>query len=81
MQKEYIGSLGNRHNLTKYTLSNGAEVILNEEELEELYNKSPLTENVQSLESQLLKSETQREHYRSIILDFNSVLNEIQKVR
>jgi len=36
MVKEYIGSVGTRHNLTKYTLSNNVEVNLNDEEVEEL---------------------------------------------
>ena len=32
---DYIGSIDDRHNLTKYTLSTGSVVILTEEEVEE----------------------------------------------
>lgn len=45
MIKEYIGSLGNRHNLTKYTLTNGVEVTLNEQEEEELFSGSIFRDN------------------------------------
>jgi len=45
MQKEYIGSLGVRHNLTKYTLTNGVEVILNKQEEEELFKDTELFED------------------------------------
>ena len=37
MLKEYLGD-----NTTKYTLTSGSEVILTDEELEELIEKSPL---------------------------------------
>lgn len=61
MIKEYIGSLGNRHNLTKYTLTSGVEVILNEQEEEELFSGSifredtieGLNEKIQDLELDL----------------------------
>lgn len=32
---DYIGSKGNKHNLTKYTLSTGSVVMLTDEEVEE----------------------------------------------
>ena len=42
MQKEYIGTVGNRHELTKYTLSNNTEITLNDEEIEELFYNTDL---------------------------------------
>ena len=79
--KEYIGSLETRHNLTKYTLSNGVEVVLSDGELQELFDGSKLGNEIKILESENMKLQHQKEHYRDLILDFKSVLNEMEKVR
>lgn len=85
MIKEYIGSLetefGLRHNLTKYTLSNRVEVILNDDELYELFKGSPQMENITYIKAENEKLETQKEFYRGLILDFKSVLNQMEKVK
>lgn len=72
MIKEYIGSIGNRHNLTKYTLTNGVEVILNEQEEQELfvdtetynnmfYTISDLENMVDDLEGDIISLRNQNE--------------------
>lgn len=81
MTKEYIGSLDTRHNLTKYTLNSGIEVILNEDELQEIFEGSKLGNEIKILESENMKLDYQKEHYRGLILDFKSVLNQMEKVR
>lgn len=81
MIKEYIGSLGTRHNLTKYILSNDVEVVLSDAELQELFEGSKLGNEIKILESENMKLEYQKNHYRNLILDFKSVLNEMEKVR
>lgn len=85
MIKEYIGSLetefGLRHNLTKYTLSNDVEIILNVEEMEELFEGSKLGSEIVSLKAENQKVIYQKEHYKGLILDFKSVLNQMEKVR
>ena len=83
--KEYIGSFetefGLRHNLTKYTLSSGIEIVLNENELEELFKGSKLGNEIKILESENMKLNYQKEHYRGLIKNFNSVLVEMEKVK
>ena len=85
MTEEYVGSFetefGLRHNLTKYILRNGVEVILNEEEMEELFGGSKLGSEIVSLKAENQKLEHQKEYYRGLILDFKSVLNQMEKVR
>ena len=85
MQKEYIGSLetefGLRYNLTKYTLSNRVEVILNEDELLELFEGSKLGGEIEILKSENMKLEYQRDYYKGLIKNFNSVLAEMEKVK
>ena len=85
MTKEYVGSLetefGLRHNLIKYILSNGIEVILNEEEMEELFGGSKLGSEIVSLKAENQKLEHQKEYYKGLILDFKSVLNQMEMVR
>lgn len=81
MTKEYLGSVGNRHNLTRYVLANRTEVILNEDELEELFLGSSFYEDNKDLETKNEKLEYQNEHYKSIIKDFNSLLDEMRKVK
>lgn len=85
MIKEYIGSLetefGLRHNLTKYTLRNNVEVILNEVEIEELFKGSKLGSEIEILQSENMKLAHQKENYRGLIRTFNSVLVEMEKVR
>lgn len=85
MQKEYLASVetkfGLRHNLTKYTLRNGVEVILNDDELQELFEGSKLGNEIKILESENMKLNHQKEYYRGLILDFKSVLNQMEKVK
>lgn len=85
MIKEYLASVetefGLRHNLTKYTLSNNVEVILSDDELQELYEGSKLWGKIKILESENMKLQHQKEHYRDLILDFKSVLNQMEKVK
>ena len=79
--KEYIGSLGSRHGLTKYTLSNGVEIVLNDDELQELFEGSKLGNEIKILESENMKLNYQKEHYKGLIKNFNSVLVEMEKVK
>lgn len=81
MTKEYIGSLGTRHNLTKYVLSTGVEVVLSDAELQELFEGSKLGNEIKILESENMKLDYQKEHYRNLIKNFNSVLVEMEKVK
>mgnify|MGYP003412521388 CR=1 FL=1 len=80
MTKEYIGSLDSRHSLTKYTLSNGVEVILNEDEMEELFKGSKLGKEIESLRAENQKLEYQRHYYKSLIKNFNNILTEMKGV-
>ena len=85
MKKEYMGSseteFGLRHNLTKYTLRNGVEIILNVKEMEELFKSSNLGKEIEILESENMKLNYQKEHYKGLIKNFNSVLVEMEKVK
>ena len=85
MTKEYIGSVetefGLRHNLTKYILRNGVEVILNDDEMEELFKYSKLGRELENLRAENQKLESQKEYYRGLILDFKSVMNLMEKVK
>ena len=85
MQKEYIGSaetkFGLRHNLTKYTLSNGIEIILNDDELQELFEGSKLSSEIEILRAENMKLEYQRDYYKGLIKNFNSILVEMEKVK
>lgn len=85
MQKEYLASVetefGLRHNLTKYTLSNNVEVILSDDELQELYEGSKLWGKIKILESENQKLEYQKDYYKGLIKNFNSILTEMEKVR
>lgn len=80
MTKEYIGSVDTRHNLTKYTLRNGIEVILNDEELEEIFKGSKLGNEIEILQSENMKLEHQRDYYKGLIKNFNSILAEMKGV-
>ena len=85
MIKEYMGSFetefGLRHNLTKYTLSSGIEVILNNDELQELFEGFKLGNEIKILKSENMKLNYQKEHYKGLIKNFNSVLVEMEKVK
>ena len=85
MIKEYVGSFetkhGLRHNLTKYTLRNGVEIVLNDDELQELFEGSKLGNEIKILESENMKLNYQKEHYKGLIKNFNSVLVEMEKVK
>ena len=80
MQKEYIGSLDTRHNLTKYTLSNNIEVILSDNEMEELFNGSKLGNEIESLRAENQKVTYQRDYYKGLIKSLNSILAEMKGV-
>ena len=80
MIKEYIGSLETRHNCTKYTLSNGIEIILNEEEMEEFFKGSKLGNEIESLRAENQKVTYQRDYYKGLIKNLVSVLIEMKKV-
>ena len=82
--KEYIGSVeteyGLRHNLTKYTLRNGVEIVLNDDEMEELFKGSKLGSEIEILQSENMKLEYQRDYYKGLIKNFNSILAEMKGV-
>ena len=80
MQKEYIGSLDTRHNLTKYILNNGIDIILNEDEMEELFKSSKLGNEIESLRAENQKVTYQRDYYKGLIRTFTSTLNEMKGV-
>ena len=84
MIKEYIGSVetefGLRHNLTKYTLSNGIEIILNDDELQELFEGSKLSSEIEILRAENQKVTYQRDYYKGLIRTFTSTLNEMKGV-
>ena len=84
MIKEYVGSFetefGLRHNLTKYILRNGVEVILSDDEMEELFKGSKLGGNIEILKSENQKLEHQRDYYKSLIRNFSNILKEMKKV-
>ena len=81
MIAEYMASLGSRHGLTKYTLPNGVEITLNDDELQELFEGSKLGNEIKILESENMKLNYQKEHYKGLILDFKSVLSQMEKVK
>ena len=78
--KEYIGSLGARHGLTKYILRNGVEAILSEDELLELFEGSKLGGEIEILKSENQKVTYQRDYYKSLIRDFSNILTEMKGV-
>ena len=57
MTKEYVASLNSRHQLTKYTLRNGVEIVLNDDELQELFEGSKLGRELKSLRADNQKLE------------------------
>ena len=85
MTTEYMASVetefGLRHNLTKYILRNGVEVILSDDEMEELFKGSKLGSEIEILQSENMKLAHQKENYRGLILDFKSVLSQMEKVK
>ena len=84
MIKEYVGSVeteyGLRHNLTKYTLRNGVEIVLNDDEMEELFKGSKLGSEIEILQSENMKLAHQRDYYRGLIKNFNNILTEMKGV-
>ena len=80
MITEYLGSFEFRHSLTKYTLSTGVEVILNEDEMEELFKDSKLGKEIESLKAENQKLEYQRDYYKSLIRNFSNILTEMKGV-
>jgi hypothetical protein len=84
MIKEYVASVetefGLRHNLVKYTLSNGVEVVLSDDELLELFEGSKLWGKIKILESENQKLEYQRDYYKGLIKNLNNILAEMKGV-
>ena len=78
MIMEYMASLGSRHGLTKYTLSSGIEIVLNENELEELFKGSKLGKEIESLRAEIQKLEHQKEYYKGLIKNFSNILTEMK---
>ena len=78
--KEYMASFEFRHGLTKYTLSNGVEVILNEDEMAELFKGSKLGSEIEILKAENQKLEHQRDYYKSLIRNFSNILAEMKGV-
>ena len=81
MTTEYLGSFEFRHGLTKYTLSNNIEIVLNDDEMGELFNGSKLRGDIEILKAENMKLAYQKENYRGLILDFKSVLSQMEKVK
>ena len=85
MTKEQIGSVetkfGLRHNLVKYILRNGVEVVLSEDEMGELFKGSKLGSEIEILESENMKLQHQKEYFKDLIRTFTSTLNEMEKVK
>ncbi len=80
MIKEYVGSFEFRHGLTKYTLSSGIEIVLNDDELKELVKGSKLGSDIEILQSENMKLAHQKENYKSLIKNFNNILAEMEGV-
>ena len=84
MIKEYMGSFeteyGLRNNLTKYTLRNGVEIVLNEAEMEELFKGSKLGGDIEILKAENMKLAHQKENYRGLIRNFSNILTEMKGV-
>lgn len=80
MVTEYMASFEFRHGLTKYILRKGVEVILNEDEMEELFKGSKLGTEIESLRAENQKLEYQRDYYKSLIRNFSNILTEMKGV-
>ena len=78
MIAEYMASLGSRHGLTKYTLPNGVEITLNDDELQELFEGSKLGKEIESLRAENQKLEHQKEYYKGLIKNFSNILTEMK---
>ena len=85
MTEEYVGSFetefGLRHNLTKYTLRNGVEIVLNDDEMEELFKGSKLGGEIEILQSENMKLAHQKENYKSLIRNFSNILTEMRGIK
>lgn len=75
-----MGSFDSRYNLTKYTLRNGVEIILNDAEMEEFFKGSKLGGEIESLRAENQKLEHQKEYYKSLIRNFSNILTEMKRV-
>ena len=84
MTTEYMASVetefGLRHNLTKYILRNGVEVILSDDEMEELFKGSKLGSEIEILQSENMKLAHQKENYKGLIRNFSNILTEMKGV-
>lgn len=71
MQKEYITEYNGQFNVTKFTLSTGTEVYLSEDEQEELFDNSSVSEELRNklhnTKNEVLGVETKLEHKQKII--------------
>ena len=79
MIKEYLGTINNRHELTKYTLSNNTEVTLTTEEIEELFYNIDLDLDMKaeviSLESEVSYMDSEADELREA-LDYEEDTND-----
>mgnify|MGYP006395222089 CR=1 FL=1 len=80
MTMEYMASVDSRYNLTKYTLNSGVEIILNVEEMEELFKGSKLRKEIESLRAENQKVTYKRDYDKGLIRTFTSTLNEMKGV-
>ena len=84
MIKEYVGSFetefGLRHQLTKYILRNDVEIVLNEDELKELFEGSKLGNKIEIFKAENMKLAHQKEYYKGLIKNFNNILAEMEGV-
>ena len=85
MTTEYMASVetefGLRHNLTKYILRNGVEIVLNDDEMEELFKGSKLGSEIEILQSENMKLAHQKENYKSLIRNFSNILTEMRGIK
>ena len=81
MTTEYVGSFEFRHGLTKYTLRNGVEIVLNDDELQEIFEGSKLGGKIKILESENMKLDHQKEYYQGLIRNFSNILTEMRGIK
>ena len=65
---------------SKYILSNDVEITLNEDEMEEIFKGSKLGNEIESLKAENQKVTYQRDYYKGLIKNFNSILAEMKGV-
>ena len=85
MTKEYIGTRGARHNLTKYTLTSGVEVKLSDEDIIELAKETDtyeeLKQELSDKTDEILVLETKLEHYKEPLRAFKFFQESLDNLR